>query len=205
MAEEEEVEEMMDRPLSGKGKGVVREAVGSPEVATCGWARRCIKSAAFVVASDEDDEEVPAAKPVPRATPAALPSKGQKVEVVLPAPRVTIGQVKGTTVSPFAEQFLPGSATVPAILTMDDEAEEEWSGNNEMDVDELEGTPGRRLRMICRWRCEVLGRSPSSTGRGWWQMPSPAKVEKWRPKEKAKGETKRMGLREVCKLMEQMM
>jgi hypothetical protein len=47
--------------------------------------------------------------------------------------------VKGATVSPFAERFLPGSATVPAISTMDDEAEEEWSGNDEMDVDELEG------------------------------------------------------------------
>jgi hypothetical protein len=35
--------------------------------------------------------------------PAASPSKGRKVEVVLPAPRVTIGRVKGTTVSPFAE------------------------------------------------------------------------------------------------------
>jgi hypothetical protein len=49
--------------------------------------------------------------------------------------------VKGTTVLPFAEQFLPGSATVPAISTMDDKAEEEWLGNDEMDVDELEGTP----------------------------------------------------------------
>jgi hypothetical protein len=49
--------------------------------------------------------------------------------------------VKGTTVLPFAERFLLGSATVPAILTMDDEAKEEWSGNNKMDVDELEGMP----------------------------------------------------------------
>jgi hypothetical protein len=48
--------------------------------------------------------------------------------------------VKGTTVSPFAERFLLGSATVPAILTMDNKAEEDWSGNNKMDVDELEGT-----------------------------------------------------------------
>jgi hypothetical protein len=31
-----------------------------------------------------------------------------------------------------------------------------------------------RSLMICRWRCEVLGRSPSGTGRGWWRMPSPA-------------------------------
>jgi hypothetical protein len=98
MAEEEEVEEMMDRPLEGKGKGVVREAVGLPEVATCGSARRHIKSATFVMDSDEDDEEVPAAEPVPRATLAASPSKGQKVEVMLPAPWVTIGPVKGTTV-----------------------------------------------------------------------------------------------------------
>jgi hypothetical protein len=90
LAEEEEVEEMMDWPLEGKGKGVVRETVGSPEVATRGSARRRIKSATFVVASNEDDEEVPAAAPVPRATPAALPSKGRKVEVVLPALRVTI-------------------------------------------------------------------------------------------------------------------
>jgi hypothetical protein len=41
-------------------------------------------------------------------------------------------------VLPFAERFLPVSATIPTILTMDDEAEEEWSGNDE--VDELEGT-----------------------------------------------------------------
>jgi hypothetical protein len=141
LAEEEEVEEMMDRPLEGKGKGVMRETVGSPEVATRGSARRRIKSATFVVDSDEDVEEVPAAAPVPRATPAASPSKGRKVEVVLPAPRVTISRVKGTTVSPFADRFLPGSATVPAISTMENEAEEEWSGNDEMDVDELEGTP----------------------------------------------------------------
>jgi hypothetical protein len=91
LAEEEEVEEMMDWPLEGKGKGVVRETVGLPEVATRGSARWCIKSAAFVVDSDEDDEEVPAAEPVPRATLAASPSKGQKVEVMLPAPWVTIG------------------------------------------------------------------------------------------------------------------
>jgi hypothetical protein len=90
MAEEEEVEEMMDWPSEGKGKGVVREAVGSPEVATCGSARWCIKSAAFVMDTDEEDKEVPAADPVPRATPAASPSKGQKVEVVLPALRVTV-------------------------------------------------------------------------------------------------------------------
>jgi hypothetical protein len=115
LAEEEEVEEMMDWPLEGKGKGVVRETVGLPEVATRGSAWRRIKSATFVVDSDEDDEEVPAAAPVPRATLAASPSKGRKVEVVLPALRVTIGRVKGTTVSPFAEQFLPGSATIPAI------------------------------------------------------------------------------------------
>jgi hypothetical protein len=140
LAEEEEVKEMMDWPLEGKGKGVVRETVVSPEVATRGSARRRIKSATFVVDSEEDVEEVPAAAPVPRATPAVSPSKGRKVEVVLPTPRVTIGRVKGTTVSPFAEQFLPGSATVPTISTMDDEAEEEWSGNDEMDVDELEGT-----------------------------------------------------------------
>jgi hypothetical protein len=82
---------------------VVRETVSSPEVATCGSARRRIKSATFVVDSNEDDEEVPAATPVPRATPAASPLKGQKVEVVLPAPWVTIGRVKGTTVSPFTE------------------------------------------------------------------------------------------------------
>jgi hypothetical protein len=119
----------------------VRETVGLPEVATRGSARRRIKSATFVVDSDEDDEEVPAAALVPRATPAASPSTGRKVEVVLPAPWVTVSRVKGTTVSPFAEQFLPGSATVPAISTMDDEAEEEWSGNDEMDIDELEGTP----------------------------------------------------------------
>jgi hypothetical protein len=64
MAEEEEVEEMMDRPLEGKGKGVVREAVSLPEVATHGSAWRCVKSAAFVVDSNQDVEEVPAAEPV---------------------------------------------------------------------------------------------------------------------------------------------
>jgi hypothetical protein len=106
MAEEEEVKEMMDWPLEGKGKGVVREAVGSPEVATHGSAQRHIKSATFVIDSNEDDEEVPAAEPVPRTTPAASPSKGRKVEVMLPALRVTIGWVKGTTVSPFTERFL---------------------------------------------------------------------------------------------------
>jgi hypothetical protein len=141
LAEEEEVKEMMDQPLEGKGKGVVRETVGLPEVATCGSAQRHIKSATFVVDSNEDDEEVPAAEPVPRATPVALPSKGWKVEVVLPAPQVTIGRVKGTTVSPFAEQFLLGSATVPAISTMDNEAEEDGLGNDEMDADELDGMP----------------------------------------------------------------
>jgi hypothetical protein len=140
IVEEEEVKEMMDRPLEGKGKGVVREAVGLPEVATCGSARWHIKSAAFVMDSDEEDEEVLAADPVPRATPAASPSKGRKVEVVLPALQVTVDQVKGATVLPFAERFLLGSATVPAISTMDDKAKEEWLGNNEMDVDELEGT-----------------------------------------------------------------
>jgi hypothetical protein len=103
MAEEEEVKDMMDWPLEGEGKGVVREAVGSPEVATCGSAWQRIKSAAFVVDSNEDDEEVPAAEPVPRATSAALPSKGRKVEVMLPALQVTVGQVKGTMVLPFAE------------------------------------------------------------------------------------------------------
>jgi hypothetical protein len=118
MVEEKEVEEMMDQPSEGKGKGVVREAVGSPEVTSCELAWRCIKSAAFVVDSNEEDEEVLAANPVPRATPAALPLKGQKVEVMLPAPQVTTGRVKGTTVLPFAEQFLPASATVPAILTV---------------------------------------------------------------------------------------
>jgi hypothetical protein len=89
--EEAEVKEMMDWPSEGKGKGVVREAVGLPEVATCGSARRCIKSTAFIMDSDEADKEVPAADPVPRATPAVLPSKGRKVEVVLPALQVTVG------------------------------------------------------------------------------------------------------------------
>jgi hypothetical protein len=141
MAEEEGAKEMMDWPSEGKGKGVVREAVGLPEVATHGSAWRHIKSAAFIMDSDEEDEEVPAADPVLRATPSALPSKGQKVEVMLPAPWVTVGQVKGMTVLPFAERFLPGSATIPAISAMDDEAEEEWLGNNKMDMDELEGMP----------------------------------------------------------------
>jgi hypothetical protein len=140
MAEEEEVKEMMDQPSEGKGKGVVREAVGLPEVATCGSAQRHIKSATFVVDSDEEDEEVPAADPVPRATLAVLPSKVRRVEVVLPAPRVTVGRVKGMTVLSFAERFLPGSATVPASSTMDNEAKEEWLGNDKMDMDELEGT-----------------------------------------------------------------
>jgi hypothetical protein len=64
MAEEKEVEEMMDRPLEGKGKGVVREAVGSPEVTLHGLAWCRIKSAAFVMDSNEEDKEVPAANPV---------------------------------------------------------------------------------------------------------------------------------------------
>jgi hypothetical protein len=64
MAEEKEVEEMMDWPLEGKGKGVVREAVGSPEVTLHGLAWHHIKSAAFVVDSNEEDEEVPAPNPV---------------------------------------------------------------------------------------------------------------------------------------------
>jgi hypothetical protein len=91
MAEEKEVEEMMDRPLEGKGKGVVMEAVGLPEVTLRGSAQHRIKSAAFVMDSNEEDEEVPAADPVPISTLAVLPSKGQKVEVVLPALRVTAG------------------------------------------------------------------------------------------------------------------
>jgi hypothetical protein len=77
------------------------------------------------VDSYEEDKEVPAADPVPRATPAASPSKRWKVEVVLPASWVTAGQVKGTTVLPFTERFLPASVTVPAILTMNNKAEEE--------------------------------------------------------------------------------
>jgi hypothetical protein len=140
MVEEQEVEEMIDWPLEGKGKGVVREAVGSPKMTTRGSARHCIKSAAFVVDSYEEDEEVPAADLVPRAMPTASPLKGWKVEVVLPALQVTAGRVKGVTVSHFTEQFLLASATIPAISTMDNEAEEEWPGNDEMDVDELEGT-----------------------------------------------------------------
>jgi hypothetical protein len=57
MAEEQEVEEMMDWPLEGKGKGVVREAVGSPKVTTRGLARRRIKSATFIVDSNDEDED----------------------------------------------------------------------------------------------------------------------------------------------------
>jgi hypothetical protein len=98
MTEEQEVEEMMDWPSEGKGKGVVREAVGLPEVTTRGSAWCCIKSAAFVMDSDEEDKEVPAADLVPRATPAVLPLKGRKVEVVLPLLQVTAGRVKGATV-----------------------------------------------------------------------------------------------------------
>jgi hypothetical protein len=165
LAEEEEVEEMMDWPLEGKGKGVVRETVVSPEVATRGLARWRIKSATFVVDSNEDVEEVPAAAPVPRATPAALPSKGWKVEVVLPALRVTISRVKGTTVSPFAERFLPGSATVPAISTMDDKAEEEWSGNDEMDIDELEGTPAVGKRKAVKVADEPAPKQTQAQGK----------------------------------------
>jgi hypothetical protein len=82
MAEEKEVEEMMDWPSEGKGKGVVREAVGSPKVTWRGSAPRHIKSAAFIVDSNEEDEEVLAADPVPISTLAVSPLKGQKVEVV---------------------------------------------------------------------------------------------------------------------------
>jgi hypothetical protein len=49
MAKEQEVEEMMDQPSEGKGKGVVREAVGLPGVTTHGLAWWRIKSATFVV------------------------------------------------------------------------------------------------------------------------------------------------------------
>jgi hypothetical protein len=103
MAEEQEVEEMMDQPSEEKGKGVVRGAVGLPKVMTRGLARCHIKSAAVMVDSNEEDEEVPAADPVLTATPAVSPLKGRKVEVVLPPPQVTAGRVKGATVSPFAE------------------------------------------------------------------------------------------------------
>jgi hypothetical protein len=122
-----------------------------PEVTSRGSAQQRIKSAAFVMDSDDEDKEVPAADPVPRAMLAALPLKGWEVEVMLPALRVTAGRVKGTTVLPFAEQFLPGSATIPAILIMDAEAEEEWSGNNKMDVDELEGTPAVSKQQLSKW------------------------------------------------------
>jgi hypothetical protein len=44
-------------------------------------------------------------------------------------------------VLPFSKRLLPASATVPAISTMDNKTKEEWSGNNRMDMDELEGTP----------------------------------------------------------------
>jgi hypothetical protein len=91
MTEEQEVEEMMDRPSEGKGKGVVREAVSSPKVTLCGSAWRRIKSTAFVVDSNEEDKEVLAADLVPRPMSAVSPLKGQKVEVVLPAPQVTAG------------------------------------------------------------------------------------------------------------------
>jgi hypothetical protein len=141
MAEEQEVEDMMDQPSEGKENGVVRGTVSLPEVATCGSAWRHIQSTTFVMDSNEEDEEAPAADLVPGATPLESPLKGQKAEVVLPAPQVTAGRVKGAMVSPFAERFLPVSVTVPAISTMDNKAKEEWSGNNEMDVDELEGTP----------------------------------------------------------------
>jgi hypothetical protein len=116
IAEEQEVEEMMDRPSEGKGKGVVREAVSLPKVTTHGLAQCRIKSTMVVVDSNEEDEEVPAANPVPRVTPVVSPLKGQKVEVVLPALQVTAGRVKGAMVSPFPERFLPASATVPAIF-----------------------------------------------------------------------------------------
>jgi hypothetical protein len=75
----------------GKGKGVVREAVGLPEVTSRGLAWRRIKSAGFVVDSNEEDKEVPAANPVLRAMLAVSPLKGQKVEVMLPALQVTAG------------------------------------------------------------------------------------------------------------------
>jgi hypothetical protein len=114
MVEEQEVEEMVDRP---------------------------IKNTAVVVDSNEEDEEALVADLVPRATLVTSLLKGRKVEVVLPPPWVTAGQVKGTMVLPFAEQFLLTGVTVPAILTMDNKAKEGWSVNDKMDVDELEGTP----------------------------------------------------------------
>jgi hypothetical protein len=85
---------------------------------------------------------------------------------------------------------------------VDDKAKEEWSGNNKMDMDELEGTPavgkrkaievadepapkqtkaqGEKLSVVDEVVDDLpvemrgAGRSPSSTGHGWWQMPSPA-------------------------------
>jgi hypothetical protein len=83
MAEEQEVEEMVDRPSEGKGKGAVRSAVGFPKVMTCGLAWRRIKSATVVVNSDEEDEAALAADPVSRAMPVTSLLKGRKVKVVL--------------------------------------------------------------------------------------------------------------------------
>jgi hypothetical protein len=74
-----------------------------PEVTTGGSAWHCIKSTAFVMDSNEEDKEVLAADLVPRSTTAVSPLKGWKVEVVLPAPQVTAGRVKGATVLPFTE------------------------------------------------------------------------------------------------------
>jgi hypothetical protein len=141
MTEEQEVVEMMERPSEGKGKGVVRLAVGLPKVAIHGLAWCHIKSAMVVVDSNEEDDKVPVADLVPRAMPVTSLLKGRKVEVVLLPPQVTAGQGKSMTVLPCTARFLATSVTVPAISTMDDNKEEEGSGNDEMDVDELEGTP----------------------------------------------------------------
>jgi hypothetical protein len=49
-----------------------------------------------------------------------------------------------------------------------------------------------------KWKCQYSAKPPKE-GKVVVKVKKSAKVEKSRPKEKAKGETKRMGLREVCK------
>jgi hypothetical protein len=47
---------------------------------------------------------------------------------------------------------------------MDNEAEEEWSGNNKMDVDELEGTPAVGKRKAIEVADEPAPKQPKAQG-----------------------------------------
>jgi hypothetical protein len=54
--------------------------------------------------------------------------------------------------------------TVPAISTMDNEAKEGWSGNDKMDVDELEGTPAVGKHKAVEVANEPAPKQPKAQG-----------------------------------------